>query len=174
MKSTLNYLIVIAFLVSGFQNLDAQNSQSKKDKQQADFQKTVKLVEGGQFIFEAQRAFPQGGRSIDLTTNYGFIKTTGSDAESHLPFFGRAYSVEYGGGGGGIEFKGEMQNLKIETHQRKMKLLFTFEVKDKDTFKVSMDIGSNGNATVNISSNNRSNISYYGKISAIDDKQMNL
>ncbi len=167
MKSTLYYLIFITLLIGGFQSLDAQGRQSKKEKQQAEFKKTVELVEGRHFIFEAQRAFPQGGRSIDLTTNYGFIKITGSDAEGHLPFFGRAYSVDYGGGGG-IEFKGEMQNVEIDTHQRKMKLRFTFEVKDKDTFKVNMDIGSNGNTTVNVNSNNRSSISYYGKISVID------
>ena len=66
MKAIVTLLIVgiIGFIQP--QNSYSQKKKNKKEKQQIEFAETLKLVESGSFIFVPDRAFPQGGRSIDL------------------------------------------------------------------------------------------------------------
>lgn len=96
-------------------------------------------MKNGAFKFEAERAYPQGGGSIDLTTNYGFLKISENKSECDLPFFGRAYRMEYGGDGG-MNFEGEIFNEKWTLNDKKMKVTYTFDVKDKETFTVIMEV----------------------------------
>lgn len=142
--------------------------KSKKEKQLEQFTEIQKLINSKQFIFVADRAFPQGGRSIDLTTNYGFIKIMDTETTGDLPFFGRGYTVPYGGDGG-IKFDTtKIENEKIELNEKKMRILYSFEAKSKDdVYRITMDIGYSGSSSVNVTSNNRSFISYNGQVSEI-------
>lgn len=164
MKKLSLLLLTISLMFAGQTNTIAQ--EKEKNEQ---FQNTVEIVENGNFIFTAQRAFPQGGRSVDLTTNYGFIEISDDTGEARLPFFGRAYSVPYGGNGG-IRFSGAIENVELSKDQEKRRIRYSFEVRDRDYFRVNMDISRNGNTSVTITSNNRSQISYQGTI----DKKVNL
>jgi len=170
MKAIIRTLFVIVVIISMSFTLSAQEKKSKKELKQEKFDQTIELINKGDFIFEARRAYPQGGRSIDLTTNYGFITMKQEAAEGDLPYFGRAYTASYGGDGG-IKFDGEMLDKNIEVNQKKQKVILTFEVRDKDNYKVTMDIGYNGNTSVGITSNNRSHISYQGDIKKIEKEE---
>jgi len=170
MKAIIRTLFVIVVISSISFTLSAQEKKSKKEIKQEKFDETFELINKGDFKFEAKRAFPQGGRSIDLTTNYGFISVKQDAAEGDLPYFGRAYTASYGGDGG-IKFDGEMLDKKIEVNEKKHRVILSFEVRDKDTYKVTMDIGYNGNTSVSITSNNRSHISYQGEIKKIEKEE---
>ena len=170
MKAIIRTLFAVVVMISITFTLSAQEKKSKKEIRQEQLAQTIELINKGDFKFEATRAFPQGGRSIDLTTNYGFITFKQANAEGDLPYFGRAYTATYGGDGG-IKFNGEMLNKKMEVNEKKQKILITFEVRDKDTYQVTMDIGYNGSSSVSITSNNRSHISYQGDIVKVDKKE---
>lgn len=171
MKSLIGLFILSALLVLPVENLYAQKKKSKKEKRMEQFVETQKLIDNKKFIFVPDRAFPQGGRSIDLTTNYGYIKIMGTETEGDMPFFGRGFSVPYGGDGG-IKFdKTTIKNEKLELNEKKMRISYSFEAQGKnDTFRINMDVSYNGNASVNIISNNRSAISYNGDISVLEEK----
>jgi len=166
----ITHLVLFTFLIIGVQTSFGQK-KSKKERRMEQFAETQKLVDTKAFTFVPNRAFPQGGRSIDLTTNYGFIKIMNTKTEGDMPFFGRGYNVSYGGDGG-IKFKETtIEKEKIEVNKKKMRILYNFEAKGKnDTYRISMDISYSGNASVNVISNNRSAISYNGEISATEDK----
>nr|WP_321451720.1 DUF4251 domain-containing protein [uncultured Carboxylicivirga sp.] len=171
MKTILS-LLIIGFV--GFiqpQYINSQNKKNKQEKRLEEFAETLKLVESGNFIFVPDRAFPQGGRSIDLTTNYGFLKIISETADSDMPYFGRAFQANYGSNDGGMKFKGDMIDKKMEINDKKKSIQFTFEVKDKDSYKVRMDISYGGSTSVGITSNNRSFISYNGKISELEEEE---
>jgi hypothetical protein len=139
------------------------NAASDKSAREKEYRKMADLIERGDFTFEARRAYPRSGRTVDLTTNRGFIIISEETAEARLPFFGRAYNIPYGGNGG-IRFSNEIENVEISKDPDKMRIRYSFEVRDRENFNVTMDIGYNGNASVNVISNNRSNISYQGYI----------
>ncbi len=171
MKTIVSTLILSLVLILSSGNAFAQK-KNKKERHMEQFTETQKLIDAKQFIFVPDRAFPQGGRSIDLTTNYGFIKIMGTETNGDLPFFGRGYTVPYGGDGG-IKFdKTTIENEKIEINEKKMRILYSFDAKSKDdVYKISMDIGYNGSTSVGVTSNNRSFISYNGQVSEIKEEK---
>jgi len=172
MKSFISYLVLSTLLIVSVQDSFGQK-KSKKERRMEEFVETQKLIDTKQFIFVPDRAFPQGGRSIDLTTNYGFIKIMGEETEANMPFFGRGYSGMPYGGDGGIKFdKTSIKDEKIELNEKKMRISYSFEARgENDTYRINMEIGSNGNASVSVTSNNRSHISYNGEISEIEKKE---
>lgn len=168
MKAILS-IILLSFMLMATSEASAQK-KNKKERQMEQFAETQKLIDSRQFIFVPDRAFPQGGRSIDLTTNYGFIKIMGEETVGDMPFFGRGFTVPYGGDGG-IKFdKTAIENEQVQVNEKKLRTIYSFEAKSKDDhYRISIDIGYSGNASVNVTCNNRSPISYNGQISKIED-----
>lgn len=173
MKAIVSIFLLSSMLLVTTAEASSQK-KTKKERRAEQFAETQKLVDSKQFIFVPDRAFPQGGRSIDLTTNYGFIKIMGEETEGDMPFFGRGFTVPYGGGGG-IKFdKTTIENEQVQINEKKLRITYSFEAKGKDDhYRVSMDIGYSGNASVNVTSNNRSPISYNGEISEIEEDKKN-
>ena len=75
MRNTLKIAIVLFVLV--FSNGISAQEKTKKELKEArkiEQQKvTESLVAAQKFVFEGNRAFPTGYRSIDLTTNPNFV-----------------------------------------------------------------------------------------------------
>jgi len=178
MKTNIRLLIVSVVLMFGFSVLtEAQKSDKKQNKKKAksekraeEFLQTQKLVESRNFIFNAERAFPSGMRSIDLVSNPGSIEVKDDSVEADLPFFGRSYTSHYSGNAG-MEFKGKIENEKIEIIEKKQKIFYTFRIKDKDVYDVTMDISYSGGCSVTINSHGKNSISYGGKIKKIESKE---
>lgn len=167
MKTIINNTFLVLVLFISIPNMQAQKKQERENKKNEAFEKTKSLVDNSHFIYVPNRAFPQGSQSIDLTTNYGYIKITNGNAEGDMPFFGRGFQSHYGNDGG-IKFNGTIENKKIEINEKKRVISYSFEVNDKDQFRISMEIGYNGNTSVSVTSNNRSHISYQGEINEIE------
>ena len=74
-------------------------SQSKKEGEEQKAKEMKEMIENGRFTIEVDRALPMGGRTVHLTTPYS-LEMRGDSAISYLPYFGRAYSLPYGGGDG--------------------------------------------------------------------------
>ncbi len=164
MKRLLALIFAIAFAPGTLTDAVSGEMQiNSEDGRKGQYQEIADLVEEGNFIFRARRAFPQIGGSIDLTGHHGVIEFSENHAKSALPFFGRAYTPQYGAPGG-IRFNGEMDNLEISRDPERMRIRCSFEVRDIDHYRVSMDISSDGRATVSITSNNRSPMRYEGNI----------
>ena len=142
-----------------------KTKQQIKEEQKAIKQKEVEaLVDSKEYEFVADRANPQGTRSIDMTTNDNFFRFKKDSIHSEMPFFGRAYSgVAYGGGGGGLDFEGPMKDYSIV----KGKKDYTIKVDvrgDSESYSILLKVFFNGNASLTINSSNRSSINYNGKI----------
>jgi hypothetical protein len=158
-------LLLISFTVALLAGAAVDTAGSDKYNNRLDgYKNTLEIVEEGNFLFRAQRAFPVGGSPVYLTSNYGYIEISGSTSEAGLPFFGRIYNIR-DGRAGNIEFTGVMENLNVAENPDKLRIRYSFEVRDDDNYKVIMDIGYNGDAMVSILTNNRSHISYQGDIS---------
>lgn len=171
MKHSAILIMVFVFLSANLTSVSGQDKKTREEKRQEKFEETVQLIEDLNFIFEADRAFPQGGASIDLTTNYGFLKIKkDSTAVGDLPFFGRAFSVDYGGSGG-IEFSGKMEELEYSANKERKRISFSFKVKDDDYYQISFDVSYNGDASLNVISQNRSSIRYNGDISLPEEEK---
>jgi len=161
-------LITLALL--GASVYAAENPQ-KQDKKQKQKEQTEKLVNSKQFQFVARQALPMGGKSVDLTTNPNFTKFYPDSIQADMPFFGRAYSVPYGGSGG-IKFDGKPKKFTITPQKRGKGYLIKATVNDtSDSYSLTLSVSNDGYGTLTINSNNRNSISYYGKISALENEE---
>ena len=163
MKTILKKLISSLLLIVLITGVSAQKKEERKAKKQQKYKECIQLIESGAFKFEAERAYPQGWVSVDLTTNYGFLKISENKSECDLPFFGRAYRMEYGGDGG-MNFKGDIFNEKWTRNDKKNKFTFSFDVKDKESFTVILEAFSKESCSLIILSDSKAHISYSGQI----------
>ena len=122
------------------------------------------LMNSKEFVYEATQVMPLGGAPIHLTGNSNFVKFHPDSIESYMPFFGRAYSIDYGGDGG-IKFEGKPVKYTITKLKegRGYEIDATVPV-PRDIYQLRLIVSPDGSATLSINSNSRSAISYYGDI----------
>ncbi len=169
-QNRVSVLILLLMFVSGI-SVYAQKGKKQQNRKKARHEKKLEgyakvkeLVTGRDFIFDAKRAFPTGYKSVDLTTNPGTIEVMNDSVVADLPYFGRAYTSSYGGDSG-LKFEGKIKDEDIEYLDKKFMLRYSFKVNgENDSYNVSMEISYDGNASVNVISQNRNAISYHGII----------
>ena len=170
MKTLHSALILMPFVLLFSFSAAGQSSKEKKAAQtEQEFQKTKALIESNRFLFKLDHVFSQDGHDLTRFSPEGSITVTDSLVKGHLPFFGRAYSLPYGEGGG-IEFDGIMKDrkIKIENRKRKKSVIYRFSITGQnDTYQITMDIAPGGNCSVNLNSNNRAPISYSGQVTPL-------
>jgi hypothetical protein len=161
--------LLILLVLSCFLSLSvvAQEKTKKELKAERELQKQKEieaLIDSKNFVFEAQKAIPQGGRLLNLDYNTYFLKFNTEKTTCDLPFFGRAFNVAYGGDGG-IKFEGVPENIQIEKKKKSYTVKATVKGKD-DTYSLMFSIFYDGGASLSVTSNNRASISYDGEIEA--------
>lgn len=115
---------------------------------------------------EVEMAYPQAGRSVNLSSGYTLELKDGK-ATAYLPFYGRAYNLPYGEGGG-FDFD-EEDVMKYEekevTKHKKTYTEISFQVYAKgDTMVFHLTLFPGGNISLSVTSNNRAPISYTGEV----------
>jgi hypothetical protein len=141
--------------------MDGGQKTSKQEKKAEGFEKFAALIESGSYQFTVRSATPTGGKTIQISSEYTMDAKEGV-YEAYLPYFGRAYQASYGGDGG-IEFKGDPEDLQLTRNEKKYTVSLSFVINsDQDQYKISLEIGSSGFGTLVIASQKRQNISYYG------------
>jgi hypothetical protein len=159
-------ILTTVFLFSFFCGFSQEKSkqQIKEEQNAIKEKKTTDLVESKEYEFVAEMAYPQGTRSISMTTNSNFFRFEKDTIYSEMPFFGRAYSgVGYGSSDGGLNFKGVAKNYSIK--KGKKNYTIKAEVKSgSDSYDITLTVYFGGSADLVINSSNRSPISYRGTI----------
>jgi hypothetical protein len=107
---------------------------------------------------------PLRGTSKVLNTDQYTLHVKEDKAEAYLPYYGRAYEIDYGGDGG-IDFDASFKEYTVEIKDEKKRVIIEFKVKaQKDMYRCHLAVSQNGSATLTINSNNRESISYLGKL----------
>lgn len=171
MKSKLSVcLVLFALLINtGFSQDKSKKELRKEQKEKEKIEKekrTETLIEAKSFVFTAKRALPSGARSIDLTGDNYFVTFQADMIESIMPFFGRAFAGAGYGNDNGMRFKGEPKTYTI----KKGKKNYDIEVVVSDTnetYNLTLTVSFQGSASLFITSNNRSAISYQGQLGPI-------
>jgi len=102
------------------------------------------------------------GRSRELTSTYS-LSINGDTINSHLPYFGTAYSVPYGGGQGLI-FKAPIM-VYSENFDAKGTADISIRTRSEDdNYVYRIQIFENGSTTIHVTPNNRQAITFYGNM----------
>lgn len=149
--STLFFLLFSAF---GFAPAAAQETNEAALKN---------LLATRTFVFKAQSAWPLQGTVIQLTPGFD-VKVFTDSINSYLPYFGRAYQAGYNSNSGGISFTSTRFEYKLKDNGKKGWELVIKPNDVKDINQLIYSVSTNGYATLQVTSNNRQAISFYGII----------
>lgn len=159
-----NLLIVstLLLLVVGVGSCSSTKSVQKTEAQKAKAEQVAKAVADRAFEVDVELMHPMRGRSISVVSSYS-VKIAGDSIYSHLPYFGEARNLPYGGGEG-LRFNSTIEKYE-QSLSKKGAHQIRFETRSKeDTFTFFITIFENGGATINVNSLNRQAISYSGKL----------
>jgi hypothetical protein len=160
------FLLIVLFITGTITNAQGQEKKSRKEtraERQAEKMKEIKkMLKEKDFVFRPTHAMPLGGGSIYL--NYSFdVKIKGDTIDSYLPFYGRAYHVDYGGRNSAFEFTEPAEEYKMDKDENGYQVDFDVK-KGMDNISFTFKISELGYATLNVISTNRQAISFYGRI----------
>ena len=125
-------------------------------------QSVAEAISDTVYVVYVDRAYPMGHGSLFLTDRYS-LSVDKETAVSRLPYFGRAYSIPYGGGDG-LMFEGRIEDYAVK-EGRKAEKEISFSVKtDEDKFEFHLTVFPNGSASVSVISKNRQPIGFNGTL----------
>jgi hypothetical protein len=132
------------------------------------------LLDEQKFCFVAQTMLPQSG-STRMIDSYYDLKITKEKIVCSLPYFGRAYSATIGSNTGPLDFtaadfsydskptkKGTATEIKI----------IPAKSANTDVNLMVLTVFDNGNASLQVTFNNRQAISYNGNIRALKEEKV--
>jgi len=117
----------------------------------------------GRFQVDVDRAFPQrGGRMVVLSSPY-YVRVSGDTLLSRLPFFGRAYSIPYGGGSG-LNFDGRIVSRSSVVSKKGEHIVKLGVTSAEDAYDYTISIFDNGSASVSVTPRQRSQMYFTGTL----------
>jgi len=153
------FIVGLALLVGMAEPVFAQSKQEKKEQKEKELRE---LLDSGNFKIEVDRALPLNGSAVNLTSSYS-LEMRGDSVISFLPYFGRAYSVPYGGGDG-LRFSQQVTGKTVEfDHKGTAQIRFETRT-DEDSFTYDIKIFSNGSSTIFVQPVNRQSITFHGDV----------
>ncbi|MDR1602576.1 MAG: DUF4251 domain-containing protein [Tannerella sp.] len=149
---------IIGLMAAGQMSCSSSKTAARNERAE-----TVKQqLESRRYTIDVDRMLPMQGPSQHLTTNYG-LTIKGDTVISYLPYFGRAYSVPYGGGKG-LNFEALISDYSLVFDAKGVaKISFRTRSED-DLYLYEAEVFNNGKTTLRVTSNNRQGISFYGQL----------
>ena len=152
---------VFLLLVIAIAGVSCSTSKSASDKE-ADKLLLKEQIESGNYKIDATMAYPRRGRSVSLTSSYS-LEVKNDSVFSYLPFYGRAYTIPYGGGDG-LRFEAPITDYEVSYDKKgTAKVLFSAKT-NEDLFKFTLDIYPGGSSNINVVMQQREPISFRGNL----------
>lgn len=165
MKMSSIVSVLLCLVLSGSQVVMAQ--QNEKKEQVA--QEVKRIIESKEYLIDVNRAIPMQGSSTNLTSLYA-LTIKNDSVSSYLPYFGRAYSAPYGGGKG-LHFDAPMSAYAL-SFDKKGTAKIQFQVRtDEDRYTYTIQVYSNGSATIHVMPTNKQSIRFYGALNLTKQQQ---
>ncbi len=146
-----------------FITLGARAQTSNQDKKKDQYNQLKALIMSKHYTFNAETATAMGGTSRQLTSLYT-LSISGDTLNANLPYYGVAYSASPGDTNGAIVFNTTSFSYE-EQDTKKGGWFIVITPKDqKNASKIQLSVSSGGYCTVQVTSNYRQLISFYGSI----------
>jgi hypothetical protein len=156
-----NYVVGLWLILAVFMSGCSAARGLSKEERIAEEAALREAIENRMYVIEVDRAIPMSGSSRMLTSPYS-LTINGDEVKSHLPFFGRAYTIPYGGGEGLI-FETTSINYQL-TWEKRGKAVIEFNAntqEDRHIFRIQ--IFANGSSSISVTPTNRQSISFSGR-----------
>lgn len=166
MKKLQGLLFVVAVFIVAACGTTANDGLTKAERQALTVQKVSEKLSARRFTVEMNFMNPLRGSTRHI--DYGYEVTIAGDTlDSHLPYFGRAYNIPYGGGKG-LTFTSRLTGYGQQRVSHNCTRIVAVTENDEDYYQYVFDIYDNGKADLEVISRQRDRISYMGSLK-LDD-----
>lgn len=156
-----NFLIVV-FITGLFFSCGSLNNGNANSPE---YRQMLEKVQDLNFTIENQWANPVKYSRVNLMGNPNHISFEGDSVDLFLPFFGERQAGGGYGSEGAIQYEGPLEDLRIEERPEKNQVVLSFNGNNKsENLNFRVTIFPNGNTTTSVTSSQRDQINYDGKI----------
>ena len=162
MKLHILLFCAAALTLAGCGAATRQQNREQRQAQEAETARQVRQqVPAGDFKISVNLMIPTRGSSKVLSDPY-FVKVNDNRLESHLPYFGRAYNIPYGGGKG-LTFETDITSYNWKETKPGVFDITIIASNEEDTYEYDIRLFDNGSASIEVRPRNREHISYQGE-----------
>ncbi|MCF8363835.1 MAG: DUF4251 domain-containing protein [Prolixibacteraceae bacterium] len=169
MKPIKYSLLVFILLAISFSAFAQQEQKTRKEIRQEKKEKIAarvdSMVTAKDYVFMARSAHPMSMPVVNLTSEYD-LKVSGDSVFVYLPYYGRAYRVDYMSNEGGIKLDALHEEYSAKKDDDGYEISFEAEG-DSDTYTFNLSVFESGYASLHVSSYNRQSISFNGIIKGL-------
>lgn len=160
MKTKRQIMMLLLAMLVGLPTLSS--AQSKKEKKEQKKEAVKKEIVSEDYKIDINTAMPMRGRSITLSSAYS-VEIKNDSLFSYLPYYGRAYSVPYGGGSGLI-FKAPLKDYTMKMDKKGNAIIKFSARSPEDLYEFNTKVFTNGTANIDVNMQNRQSISFRGEL----------
>ena len=157
--------IFVFILLCGIVSACAVSEEAKREKEisKALLAQTVRnSLQNQHFTIDVKTCHPFRSRPIQLSTLYSIV-VKGDTIISYLPYFGRAYSVPYGGGKA-LNFEGRISGYQVGEVKKGHYVVNIAVRNEEDDYLYQINMFENGRADIEVNSRNRDRIYFTGDL----------
>lgn len=137
-------------------------AQSKKERRKQKELRVKELIESENYKIDVTTAYPRRGRMVPLTSLYS-LEMRNDSVFSQLPYFGRAYSIPYGGGSG-LMFKAPIEKYQMIYNKRGVAKAELTARSKEDKIKFYFTIYPDGSSNIDATMQQRESIRFSGEL----------
>ena len=152
----------IIVLSAALMLLGCATSAEKLAQQQKTANAVIEAMSGRHYKIDVESAYPSRGKMLSLSWGFS-LEIKGDTIISNLPYYGRAYSIPYGGGKG-LNFTSTIQSYtSSEVKMGKSRVVIKTR-NEEDSYQYTLEVFPNGEATIDVISRERETISFRGRL----------
>lgn len=154
-------LSFVALAIVSACGVSQQTAQRRVAEQNKVTQTVRQKLDGRAYQIDINYMVPLRG-GAKAVSNYS-VAVDESTIDSHLPYVGEARSVPYGGGKG-LTFKDKIESYTDSGWVKDKRTIVVKVKNEEDSYIYTLEVFDNGTASVRVSSRNRDEISYMGRL----------
>jgi hypothetical protein len=151
-------MMLLAMVVLG----SCATSEERAARNAENAKKVKAALDSKTFKISVNRMNPMRGASKSVSYGYS-VEVRNDSLISHLPYFGRAYNVPYGGGKG-LNFKAQIRNYRATFAGNNGYIVECDVPNDEDVFYYRINIFNSGKAIIDVWARDRNPISFQGEM----------
>jgi hypothetical protein len=168
MKDTMRKILFFVIAISAITLSGCASLKVTPEEKAALEAQILENLDNRTFCIDVDQMIPRRGGTQHVN-NYS-LTVDGDKLISHLPYFGQAWNLPYGGGKG-LSFESKISDY-IETYPKPDRRQITLATNNgEDTFVFVIEVFNNGKSTIDVRSRNREPIGYYGIMRATPPTQ---
>ena len=124
--------------------------------------KVISALNERRFTILVDRMYPLRGSSRSVSYGYS-VEVRNDSLLSHLPYFGRAYNIPYGGGKG-LSFSAPITSYQEYQKKNSLRHIEIGLTNDEGTYLYTIEVFDNGKSSIDVQSRQRERISFSGEM----------